>query len=81
MGKTFSIQLESNDLGQLLDGLRHRLEAWAETATYLESGYTERDGFIVEECRDADEARVIAAYYERIIATIQRQMNEQEKLS
>jgi hypothetical protein len=81
MGKTFSIQLEGNDLGQLLDGLQHRCEAWAETATYMESGYTHRQDFIAEECRDADEARAIAAHYERIIATIKRQMNEQGKLS
>ncbi len=79
MGKTFSIRLKSNDLGQLLDGLRHRLDAWLETATYMESGYTHREDFIVEECRDADEARAIAANYERIITTIQRQIKQQEK--
>ena len=81
MGKTFLVRLERNDLGQLLDGLRHRLEAWLETATYMESGYTERDDFIVEECRDSDEAHAIAAHYERLIATIQQQIREQEESS
>jgi hypothetical protein len=79
MGKTFLIRLEGNDLGQLLDGLRNRFEAWQETAIYMETGSTERDDFIVEECRDADEARAIAAHYDQIIATIQQQIREQEK--
>ena len=81
MGKTFLIQLERNDLGQLLDGLRQRLESWAETAAYMESGYAERDDFIIEDCRDADEALAIAAHYNRLIATIQQQVTEQEKSS
>ena len=81
MGTTFLLRLEGNDLGQLLDGLRNRSEAWHETAIYMESGYTERDDFIVEECRDADEAHTIAAHYDRIIATIQQQIAAQQKSS
>ncbi len=81
MGKIFLIRFERNDLGQLLDGLRQRLESWVETAAYMKSGYAERDDFIIEDCRDADEALAIAAHYNRLIATIQQQITEQEKSS
>ena len=77
MGKTFTIRLESNDLGQLLDGLRCRSEAWHGTADYLESGHTPREDFVIEECSDTAEARAIAADYDRIIATIKKQMKAQ----
>ena len=77
MGKTYTIRLESNDLGQLLDGLRCRSEAWHGTADYLESGHTPREDFVIEECSDTAEARAIAADYDRIIATIENQMKAQ----
>jgi len=77
MGKIHTIRLEQNDLGQLLEGLRSRSESWHYTAEYLESGYTPRDDFIIEECNDAEEARTIAAHYDRIISCIETQMKEQ----
>ena len=64
MGKTYTIRLESNDLGQLLDGLRCRSEAWHGTADYLESGHTPREDFVIEECSDTAEARAIAGQEE-----------------
>ena len=77
MGKTYTIRLSSSDLGQLLDGLRCRSEAWHGTAEYLESGHTPREDFVIEECSDADEARAIAADYDQIIANIERQRKAQ----
>ena len=35
MGKQFKIEIESIDLGQILDGLRSRQESWKNTAVYL----------------------------------------------
>jgi cob(I)alamin adenosyltransferase len=81
MGTTCTIRLEQNDLGQLLDALRSRSEAWHGTAEHLESGVTPRDDFVIEECSDADEARTIAEDYDRIIATIEAQMNAEEPLA
>lgn len=81
MGKTYTIQLEENDLGQLLDGLRSRSESWQNTAEYFESGYNPREEFIIEECNDADEARAIAGYYDRIISAVEIQMKAQGGLS
>jgi hypothetical protein len=74
MGKILTIHLDSDDVGQLLDGLRCRAKAWHETAAYIETGYSARDDFIVEECGDAEEARAIAAHYDRIISSIEKQV-------
>jgi hypothetical protein len=79
MGKTLTIRLDSEDLGQLLDGLRCRAEAWHGTAEYMETGYSARDDFVVEECSDAEEARAIAAHYDRIISSIEEQVAVQEE--
>lgn len=81
MGKTYTIRLEQNDLGQLLDGLRSRSQAWHDTAEYLESGYIPRDDFIIEECNNAEEAHAIGAHFDRIITTIKAQLKAQEGLS
>lgn len=81
MGKTYTIRLEANDLGQLLEGLQSRAESWRNTAEYLESGYNSREDFIIEECTDTEEARAIANHYDRLIATIEIQMNAQGDLS
>lgn len=77
MGKQFRITLDSLDLGQLLDGLRLRVESWRKTAEFLESGYIADDAFICEECSDAAEALSIAEHYEKIVASIEEQVVEQ----
>jgi hypothetical protein len=77
MSKTFLIELEGDDLGQVLDGLRCRADAWRETARYLQTGESPEDFFIPEECLDGEEAEGVAADYERIIAEIVRQREEQ----
>jgi hypothetical protein len=77
MANTYTIRLESNDLGQALDGLRCREAAWRNTARYLETGESPIEFFLAEECRDAEEARSIAEHYQRIIASIETQMEAQ----
>ncbi len=77
MQSRFLISLCSHDLGQLLDGLRLRAEAWTKTADYLESGFNPDDAFICEECSDPHEARRIAQHYEKIITNIETQVEEQ----
>lgn len=74
----YTIQLDSLDLGQLIDGLEARADAWRLTAEYLETGEAP-EGFVIEECSDADEARRIAGHYESIIANVQTQMKQQDK--
>ena len=77
MGKQFRITLDSLDVGQLLDGLRLRAESWRKTAEFLASGYVADDAFICEECSDPNEAVHIAQHYEKIAASIERQVVEQ----
>jgi len=76
MQRIYSIELGDLDLGQLLDGLETRAEAWEKTAGYHRTGESPPD-FIVEECNDADEADGIARHYRSIIAKIQKQREEQ----
>lgn len=76
MSKIYRIELDGFDLGQLLDGLDARADAWEKTANYHRTGGLPPD-YIVEECNDADEADKIAAHYRSIIAKIREQQEEQ----
>ena len=76
MKNTYRIELDDHDLGQLLDGLEARAEAWEKTAAYHRTGHSPPD-FIVEESNDADEADSIANHYRSIIAKIRKQQEEQ----
>jgi hypothetical protein len=79
MTKTYRIELDEHDLGQLLDGLEIRAESWKRTAEYLRAGDMPDDGelFMIEECSDEDEAEGMAAHFEAIIKNIQSQMEAQ----
>ncbi|MFH1499780.1 MAG: hypothetical protein ABII82_18365 [Verrucomicrobiota bacterium] len=81
MGKPYTIRLDENALGQLLDGLRCRAEAWHGTAKYFETGKTPHENFLIEDCNDTEEARKIAADYDRLIAEIEDQMQSQRAAS
>ena len=74
--KEYVIRINGLDLGQLIDGLEARATAWHLTAIYLETG-EDPDGFMIEECDDAEEARRIAEHYQRILGTIVKQQAEQ----
>ncbi len=76
MNKTYRIELDDFDLGQLLDGMEIRAEAWEKTADYHRTGESPPD-FIVEECNNAEEAGAIASHYRGIIAKIRKQMEAQ----
>jgi hypothetical protein len=75
MPKKYRIELDDFDLGQVLDGLEIRAEAWEKTADYHRTG--ESPNIIVEECKNADEADSIANHYRSIIAKIRKQQEEQ----
>jgi hypothetical protein len=78
MANRYRIELEEQDLGQLLDGLEVRAEAWRRTAEYLRTGDIPDDElFLIEECSDEEEAGEIAARYEAIIRSILSQMEVQ----
>ena len=80
MTKKIRIELDPNDLGQAVDGLEVRAEAWENTAAYLRTGKSPNEFFMPEECRGAEEAESIARHYRSILQQIRRQANKQDGL-
>jgi hypothetical protein len=76
MARTYRIELDELDLGQLLDGLEARADAWEKTACYHRTGDAPPD-FVVEECNDEEEAGQIANHYRSIISKIEKQRDSQ----
>lgn len=76
VNKEYVIRLNGFDLGQVIDGLEVRADAWRMTANYLETGEAP-EGFVIEECDDAEEARKLEGHYRRIIGTLMEQMEGQ----
>ncbi len=68
------------DLSQTLDALDGRALAYERTAQYLDGEYDmgefAEDPFIIEEVRDSDEARAIAAHFRAVEAELSRQWEE-----
>ena len=62
------VALDELEWGQLLDGLRCRLETYEETVRYYESGYAESE---IAEVRDEREARNLAKIYRGLIHKIE----------
>ena len=75
----YIIRLNAFDLGQLLDGLEARAQAWRNTATYLTTGEAPTEDFVAEECTDAEEAQKLAEHYERIISLVLEQQTQQDR--
>ena len=71
-----TLTLSHNHVGQILDGLRVREQAYRDTARYLEYGITPGPGatFVMEEVSDAEEARNLADFYREIIEAVEPQM-------
>ncbi len=78
MVKTYRIELDEHDLGQILDGLEIRADSWRRTAEYLRAGdMPDGELFMIEECSDEDEAEGMAATYGRIIGMLVAQRDSQ----
>lgn len=77
--KEYVIRLNAFDLGQLIDGLEVRHRAWRDTAAYLRTGEMPNADFVMEDCRDVEEAERLAAHYERIMEGILAQQCEQDR--
>lgn len=71
----FNLKLSRNDIGQIIDAICVRRDAWRYTQRYLEEGYEEHDR-IIEECKDSSEACKIASHYDDIIKNIKIQCQE-----
>ena len=73
--KIVTLKLPRLMVGQIIDGLRERQKVWLYTAEFMETGTTE-EPCIIEECSDADEAKNIAAYYDEIVKSIEKQISK-----
>jgi hypothetical protein len=79
MAKEYVIRLNGFDLGQLLDGLEARANAWHHTALYLDTGQAPSPDFVMEECTSAAEAHKLADHYDKIIAQVLEQKAAQDR--
>jgi hypothetical protein len=77
MGKEFQINIDSLEVGQILDGLRSRQKSWKNTAIFLRDDFFPDEAFVSEDCSDPNEAKKIADDYRRIISNIEQQVDEQ----
>jgi hypothetical protein len=69
---TVTVTLSSNDFGQMMDGLRGRLESWVYTAEYFATGET-REDIAIEECSDLYEAKGMVMRYQKLIGELEAQ--------
>jgi hypothetical protein len=72
MGVEVVLKLSSVDARQVLEALSIRKEQWEYTAAFLDGGVV-REGCVVEECSDSEEARGIARSYADIIQSVEEQ--------
>jgi hypothetical protein len=72
----FIIKISSNNLGQIIDGLKQREEAYHITAEYYETGNIDSDQQIVE-VSGQDEAINMTKLYRDLIADLEGQMARQ----
>ena len=79
MGMNLRIELDSNDLGQAVDGLEVRAKQWEDTANYMRTGKSPHEFFVPEDCKDAEEAEAIAQRYRDIICQITQQIAKQAR--
>ncbi len=75
--KMYVIKISSNNLGQIVDGLRQRAEAYHITAEYYETGNIDSDQQI-QEVSDVDEAIKIRDFYRDIVKDLESQMKRQD---
>jgi hypothetical protein len=72
MNDNVKLKLPGLAIGQILDALYLRMEAWEYTEEYLNTVQV-HEPYCVEECSSAYEARRIADYYKEIIQSIEKQ--------
>ena len=70
-----SLLLDSMMVGQILDALEVRREAWEKTSAWFR-GELNDPYFSIEECSDAEEADEIAAYYLEIESELRAQLDQ-----
>ena len=70
-----TITMKDNDLGQILDALCVRRDAWRNTELYYHNGTCTED-MLIEDCDGEEEARFLADQYDSIIVELQSQIKK-----
>jgi|GEM_PF-373322 len=78
MQKQIHLLLGDLEIGQMLDGLEIREEAWRNTAKFLDTDEPPTEFFLPEECSNSAEAENIAKIYRAIIEKIRKQLKVQK---
>lgn len=74
--KMYIIKISNNNLGQIIDGLKQRAEAYHITAEYYVTGHISDDQCI-QEVKDEHEAISIRDHYNDIVKDLEGQMSRQ----
>ncbi len=74
-----TLQLPSNSVGQIVDGLGVLIEQWDHTAEYLRNGTFDEAIGVVRECSGPEEAVRISEFYREIRNEITGQLAKQRR--
>jgi hypothetical protein len=73
MTQTCTLTLNREDVSQILDAVRERLNVWRHTAAYLRNEPGQLDTPVLADCDNAFEADTVVQHYKDIIAAIEHQ--------
>ena len=65
--------ISRNEWGQIIDGLTCRAEDYEMIAQYYKTGNADH---IIQEVKDADEARTMAEWYRKLVEKVETQYKE-----
>ena len=70
----YRILLPMCDILQVLDSLDDKVAAWENTVQYAEGGLVADKFAVIEEHKDAEEARAVLQHYRDLVSKIQSQL-------
>lgn len=77
MQRKLCVYLDEDELGQIIDGLTARQEAWSKTAKFFREGLKCDELFLIEDCNDEREAVWLAGRYASLIRLLEQQRDTQ----
>ncbi len=73
MTQKCTLVLNREDVSQILDAVRERLNVWRHTAAYLRSEPVSDDPVLLADCYNASEADTVVQHHQDIVSAIERQ--------
>lgn len=72
--EVYRILLPMCDILQVLDSLESKVTTWENTVQYADGGLVADEFAVVEEHKDAEDARAVLQHYRDLISKIQSQL-------